>query len=418
MYEIVAVLTLIAFVYSMVGAGLERTPIGGAITFTAIGFALGPHGFDAIALTVDGEGLGTLAQLTLALVLFADAANTDLRELARSSVLPRRMLIRGLPLTILLGFVLALPLFWGSLGLLEIAILATILAPTDAALGKAVVTDPNVPNRLRTTLNVESGLNDGICVPVFLTFLAFATEVGMEHSFVEVGIELLLEEVGIGLIVGVGLAAIGAGLVAICENRGWVDDIWRQLSVPMLAVGSYAAAQALGGSGFIAAFTGGLAFGGLIRTHKHAALQAAEGIGNAMALLTWVVFGAVIVGDYMMQATWQMIVYAVLSLTLIRMLPIWLSLKGTRLRADEKLFLGWFGPRGLASIVFGVMLLRTDLPGGPLIATTVVCAILMSIIAHGSSAGPLSKLLAGRLRAAGESEEPADEGEPRNGGDA
>ena len=403
MYEIVAILALVTFLYSVIGARIERTPFGGAIVFTAVGFALGGHGFGLIGDNFGVEALSTLAQLTLALVLFSDAANADLKELTRSAILPRRLLLVSLPITIAFGFAIGVPLFWGTLGLVEIAILATILAPTDAALGKAVVTDPNVPGHLRTCLNVESGLNDGICVPIFLTFLIIATHAGGDASFDQIATELLIHEVGIGALTGVTLAAAGAWIVGFCEDRGWVDDIWRQLLVPALSIASYSAAQSLHGSGFIAAFLGGLVFGALVRRHKHAALRAAEGVGGSMSLLTWVVFGALVIGDALEAATWPMVVYAVLSLTLVRMLPAWLSLSGTALRSDEKLYLGWFGPRGLASVVFTAMLLDADVPGAQVIALTVSCAILMSVIAHGMSAGPLSRALAGRLRGGGAS---------------
>ena len=196
----------------------------------------------------------------------------------------------------------------------------------------------------------------------------------------------------------IGLTLAGSWLGTRFADRGWVTETWRQLPVPALAVACFAVAQWLGGSGFIAAFAGGLLFGGIQKRHKHELLLAAEGTGDTLALITWVVFGAVVVGDSMANFTWQVLVYALLSLTVIRMLPVFLVLSGTGLRTDEKLFMGWFGPRGLASIVFGVIVLGEQLPGAGTITTAVALTIILSIIAHGISANTLARALAVRVK--------------------
>jgi NhaP-type Na+/H+ or K+/H+ antiporter len=186
-------------------------------------------------------------------------------------------------------------------------------------------------------------------------------------------------------------------------ERGWVTETWVQLPVPALAVACFGVAQWVGGSGFIAAFVGGLLFGRIIKKeNKHKLLLAAEGTGDTLSLVTWVVFGAAVVGRYIDSLTWQVVLYAVLSLTVIRMLPVFLSLAGMGLRTDEKLFMGWFGPRGLASVVFGVIVLHEHLPGGETITVTVVCTIIFSVIGHGLSANPLVNALAERLQHATE----------------
>ncbi len=397
MYETVAILAAVVFLYSMLADRLERTLIGGAISFTLVGIALGPQGSGLLHLSLNTEGLTSLAELTLALLLFVDAANADLKELVRSSALPRRMLLIGLPLTIGLGCLSGLLLI-DSLPWISIALLATILAPTDAALGKAVVTDETVPNRIRTTLNFESGMNDGICVPIFLTFLAFALHTAGEKTFGETAAKLIIEEVGIGALVGLSVVGICALLARYFESHLTGAASWQQLQVPALALTCFALAQAIGGSGFIAAFVGGLLFNGLTpKPLKHQLIVAAEGFGDATALLTWVVFGATVVGSLISHISWQVLLYAVLSLTVVRMLPVWLSLRGTGVRTDEALFLGWFGPRGLASIVFVVMAMDAEVPGANLVGVTVACTILLSIVAHGISAKPLARLLAARL---------------------
>ncbi len=397
MYENLAILAVFIFFYSLASGGLERTPINGAVVFTAFGLALGPLGLGVLSLSVDMEGLRTLAELTLALVLFTDASNANLGVLKRSIGTPERLLLIGLPLTILLGFGVGMLVFDG-LTLLEVAILATMLAPTDAALGKAVVTNAAVPSKIREGLNVESGLNDGICVPILFVFLALTAATGAETSTPVLALKLVAEEIGIGVAVGVGLTVLGSRLLKVFAAKGWITETWRQLPVPALAVACFAVAQWLGGSGFIAAFAGGLLFGGLAKDHKPRLLLAAEGTGDTLALITWVVFGAVVVGQSVGSFSWEVVLYAVLSLTVVRMVPVFLVLTGMQLRADEKLFMGWFGPRGLASIVFAVIVLNEHLPGGGTITMTVVCTIMLSIVAHGLSANPLVAALAARIK--------------------
>jgi len=396
MYQNLALLGAFVFFYCILSGRLERTPVNGAIVFTLFGLICGPLGLGWLTLEADFEALSTLAELTLALVLFTDAANANLRELEHSFRIPLRLLLIGLPLTILLGMGAGVLIFDG-LGLLEIAILATMLAPTDAALGKAVVSDESVPANIREGLNVESGLNDGICVPILFIFLALAARTAGAGETTMLALRLVLQAIGIGAAVGAGLTFLGVRLLKVCADRDWITETWRQLPVPALAVTCFAVAQFLGGSGFIACFVGGMLFGGLEKKHKHKLLLAAEGTGDTLALITWVVFGAVVVGQSIGAFSWKVVLYALLSLTVVRMLPVFLVLGGLRLRTDEKLFMGWFGPRGLASIVFAVIVINAHLPGGTTLSMTVVCTIIMSIIAHGLSANPLVAALAKRI---------------------
>jgi len=397
MYEDLAILAVFLFLYSVTAGGWERTPVSGALVFAAFGLAFGPLGLALLDLDVTAEGLRGLAEVTLALVLFTDAANADLGVLKRSMRIPQRLLLFGLPLTILLGFGAGVALF-GNLTLLEIAILATMLAPTDAALGKAVVTNEAVPANIREGLNVESGLNDGICVPILFVFLALAAGTGGDEGTHILALKLVAEEIGIGLAVGVGLTLLGARLIKLCAEKGWITETWHQLPVIGLAVSCFSLAQILGGSGFIACFCGGLLFGALAKQHKPPLLLAAEGTGDTLALITWVIFGAAVVGQTIGALTWQVVLYAALSLTVVRMLPVFLTLAGMGLRSDEKLFMGWFGPRGLASIVFAVIVLNEQLAGAQTIAMTVACTIGLSILAHGLSANPLVAALGTRIK--------------------
>jgi NhaP-type Na+/H+ or K+/H+ antiporter len=331
------------------------------------------------------------------MVLFTDASNTNLRVLKKNLAIPQRLLLIGLPLTILLGFGAGLLIFDG-LTLVEIAIIATMLAPTDAALGKAVVTNEAVPANIRESLNVESGLNDGICVPILFIFLALDASSGGAGGGSMLALKLVVEAIGIGAAVGAGLTFLAVHLFPLCADRGWITETWQQLCIPALAVTCFAVAQWLGGSGFIACFVGGLLYDSLAKLNKHKFLLAAEGTGDTLALITWVVFGTAVVGQSIGSFSWQVVVYALLSLTIVRMLPVFLVLAGMNLRTDEKLFMGWFGPRGLASIVFAVIVLNEHLPGGSTISMTVVCTILLSVIGHGLSANPLVAVLAARIK--------------------
>ena len=398
MYSNLAFLAVFVFIYSLVSRRVEKTPFNGALVFMFFGLIFGPFGLGFLDLDVDAEFLSNLAELTLALVLFTDASNANLRELKHSFHIPQRLLLIGLPLTILLGILTGYLLFDG-LALLEIAILATMLAPTDAALGKAVVTNQAVPSNIRESLNVESGLNDGICVPILLVFLTLATSPSADGSVSMLAFKLTVEAIGIGVIVGAGLVFFGVRILKQCAERDWVTETWRQLSVPSLAMACFAVAQWFGGSGFIACFVGGMLFDKLAQHHKHKLLLAAEGTGDTLVLLTWVVFGVAVVGQSIGSFSWQVVAYAVLSLTIVRMLPVFLVLTGMNLRTDEKLFIGWFGPRGLASIVFAVIVLNEHLPGGDTITMTVVCTILLSIVGHGLSANSLVAALGARIKA-------------------
>ncbi|MDJ0958807.1 MAG: cation:proton antiporter [Arenicellales bacterium] len=398
MYENLAVLAVFAFLFSIVAGGLERTPFSGPIIFTAFGLIFGPIGLGLLDLTVDTQGLRYIADLTLALVLFVDAANADLGVLRKGSHIPQRMLLIGLPLVIIFGIALG-ALFFDGLGFYELAILATILAATDAALGKAVVTNKKVPARIREGLNVESGLNDGLCVPILFTFIALATGAQIEGGSTMLAVTLVAKEIGIGLAVGLGMTALGVWLIKMCDKRDWISEIWLQLTVVALAVSCFAIAQSLHGSGYIAAFVGGILFGYQTKVHTHKLVFASEGTAEALALVTWVAFGAAVVGPFYEYFSWQVVVYALLSLTVIRMLPMFLSLSGTGESNDSKLFLGWFGPRGLASIVFVIIVLGNDLPGGGTIAVTVVCTVTLSILLHGITANPFSNWFAARVAA-------------------
>jgi sodium/hydrogen antiporter len=392
MYIELSILALFIFCYSLVAGRLERAAASGPMVFVMAGLLMGPLGlgwFDGDSSRVEFR---VLADLTLALVLFIDAANADFAILKRQFRIPLRMLLLGLPGAIFLGTILASLLF-DTLSLFEAAILGTVLAATDAALGKAVITNKAVPAQVREGLNIESGLNDGLCVPILFVFIALALGSETEGTTTMLALELVAEELGIGLAVGLTITTIGTWLLRWCWKQGWVTEIWKQVTVVALAIACFSVAQSLHGSGYIAAFTGGLLFGFKAKEATHKLVLAAEGTGETLALMTWMLFGAAVIGQSIKHFTWEMVVYALLSLTVIRMLPIFLVLTGTGESTPSKLFLGWFGPRGLASLVFAIIVINEGVPGGGLIAMVVVLTVFFSLVSHGISANPLAKLI-------------------------
>ena len=399
-YSDLAIIAGFAFLYSIIASRLGRSGFNGALVYVLAGFLCGGQALGWVDVRIGGEGLKILAELTLALVLFTDSANTNLTTLRRIETIPIRLLFIGLPLTLIFGFGTGY-FFFDELGLFEIALLATMLAPTDAALGKAVVTNPAVPGSVRESLNVESGLNDGICVPVLLFFLALA--VGDTESGHAAGLmaTLTVQAIGIGILIGGGAGLVGGRLIRLCSEREWVTGSWMQIPVIALALTCFATAQWLEGSGFIACFVAGMIFGTTGKRNKGGFLDAAEGIGDSMALVTWFMFGAVAVGLTWQYLDWRVFAYALLSLTVIRIIPVFIAAIGLGLRWETRLFMGWFGPRGLASIVFVVLVQDEMLPGSEILATTVTWTILLSVLLHGLSANSLSKAYGDRIAARG-----------------
>jgi sodium/hydrogen antiporter len=392
-----AVVAGVVVAYALVSRRLDRTPITAAIFFVSCGLVFGNKGLGWIDLGTRSESVRVLAEATLTLVLFADASRIDLKALRKEYVVPARLLGIGLPLTILAGFGLAAGLF-RELSVGEALLLAIILAPTDAALGQAVVTDQRLPSRIRQGLNVESGLNDGICVP--LLFIALALSGSEAHSLSGHGALALVDKaIGYGLLFGVVCGVAGAYLLRFARRRELTDVAWMQVVPVGTAVLAYALATPLGGSGFIAAFVGGFTFGAVLRADEGTTLLLEE-LGGLANAVTFIVFGAAFVGPFLVKLTWTAALYAVLSLTVARMLPVAVAFAGTRARLPTVAFAGWFGPRGLASIVFTVIVLdETNLPYDSTIAVVVVFTIVLSVFAHGLSSRPLTSRYAGWYRA-------------------
>ena len=330
----------------------------------------------------------TLAEVTLVLVLFSDASRVGLRDLHEDTGLCLRLLGIGLPLTIGLGTLLALALFgWHNVWLA--LLVGAALAPTDAALGAGIMVNPAVPVRIRRLVNVESGLNDGIATPFVLVALAGAGPGGHTAG---IGPGTAVAELALGVLIGAGVGGAGGFGVKTARRRGWVEGAFAGSSVLALAVCSYACALALHGNGFIAAFAGGLAFRAVGGRSGEQMIPFVEETGALVSLLVWLAFGSIAVVPAFERLTWQIVLYALLSLTVIRMAPVALALVGSKLGGAAIAFVGWFGPRGLASVVFALLAVEElgEQVAGPAEAV-IAFTVLVSVLAHGATADPLAR---------------------------
>jgi sodium/hydrogen antiporter len=384
-----AIVALAVLAVASVSGRIAGTPVTPAMLFVGIGLLVGPRVLDELDLASTSSTVQTLAEATLALVLFSDASRINLSELRRDANVPVRLLAIGLPLTIVLGALAAVAIF-GQLSVEEALIVAVVLAPTDAALGQAVVTEPRVPARIRQGLNVESGLNDGICVPLLFIAVA-AADVQSDLTGGRDATTLLLEEIGYGIVGGVAAGLIVVAIVRVAGRRHLIDGAWLQVIPAAGAALAYGIATGLDGSGFIAAFIAGAVFGGLLGRDPAELNRLAEEVGSVLNGVTFLIFGAVLLGPALGDLSWDLVLYAVLSLTVARMLPVAIAMLGTRARPITLAFMGWFGPRGLASIVFALILLEeSNLPHEQTILLAIYLTVGLSVLLHGITAAPLA----------------------------
>ena len=390
--------------YSLISGRLQGTVVTPPLAFVAFGLLIGAGGLGVADVELDHAAIHTLAEATLVLLLFTDAARIDLGRVRRDHDLPVRMLIVGLPLAVAAGALTAALLF-PSFSIWEAALLAALLAPTDAALGQAVVSAKIVPLRIRQAINVESGLNDGIALPAVLLFAALA---GGAHGAGDasgwmrfVGFQLVL-----GPLVGIVIGYAGARLLDSAAERGWVSGAFQGIGILSLAGFIFVAAELVGGNGFIAAFIGGMTFGNAIRNECTFLFEFMETEGQLLMLITFLVFGATMLPEGIAHLRPEYLVYAALSLTVIRMLPIAISLLGSGLSWPTTLFLGWFGPRGLASILFVLLILEeAGLEHREEVLAITVLTVALSVLLHGVTAAPLASRYGARAERMGECEE-------------
>ncbi len=381
-----AVFVALVFLYSLLSRRVEQTILTAPIVFTIAGMLMFPALQGILSAGFTANAALHIAEVGLVMLLFTDASRTDLNVLRSIRALPTRLLSTGMLLTIVLGAVVA-RLVFPQLSIWEAGILSAILAPTDAGLGQIIVNSPRVPMRIRQALNVEAGLNDGLSVPFLLFFIAIAAAkiVGGKGSL----IEFIGEQLGFGVLVGLAIGLAGGWLLGRARRKQWIAESFEQIGVVALPLLCLVVSDMVGASMFIAAFVGGLAVQvGFKEAGKHS-IEFAEEWGQLLNLAVFFLFGMAAVRDWphFSAASW---LYALLSLTLVRMLPVAIALIGTRLSAASVIFMGWFGPRGLASIVLGLVYLEQEMhfPGEPTIRYALEATVLLSIFAHGLSAMP------------------------------
>ncbi|BDZ66750.1 cation:proton antiporter [Methanobacterium ferruginis] len=383
---------IMLFIVAILSCKIDKIPVSAQMIFIFAGIIVGWFftGYLDIREPPISTILLLIAEIALVLVLFTDASRVPLKDL-RSNNLPPRLLSIGLILTIILGITLA-TLIFTDLTFWEAAIIGVVLAPTDAALGQIVVKNKGIPLKIREALEIESGLNDGLVVPFLLVFIG----IGMaQETFSPTGyfIEVALEQIGLGVLAGLSVGLLGSWMVIKSRNRGWITSEYQRIAFLVLAIIAFIIADEIGGSGFIAAFVGGLAAGYVTHDAGKVLMDFAETEGQFLNLTVFFILGIVIAG-LIPDITWQIILYAILSLTVIRMLPVAISLIGTKISFNTALFMGWFGPRGLASVVLTLYALErlTEFSGEDTFILVVFITVLISVVAHGVTALPLSKI--------------------------
>lgn len=390
--------------YGLISGRLQTGIVTPPIAFAAFGLLIGQGGLHLADFQIDREIIHLLAEITLVLVLFSDAARIDLANLRRDHNLPIRMLAIGMPLTIAMGTVAALLIFPG-VSVWEAALLAAILAPTDAALGQAVVSSSVVPVRIRQALNVESGLNDGIALPVVLLFASVASAAQDVHAASD-WLIFGLKQVTLGPLAGAAVGIVGAKLIDRAAARRWMTESFEGLGVLAVAALAYLSADLIGGNGFIAAFIAGLCFGNTIKGECTFLFEFAETEGQFLTLVTFLIFGAAMLPMLYGNIDWPILIYALLSLTVIRMLPVAASLVGAGINPRTMFFLGWFGPRGLASILFALLILeKSDIPFRNEALLITIFTVAVSTVVHGVSAAPGARAYAAAAEKMGPCEE-------------
>lgn len=380
---------VVFFAFALVSKRIQGGFLTPPILFTVGGLLLSYLLMETAGLTYDEGGLHVLAELTLILVLAADSSQISLTELKKMKAIPARLLLIGLPLIMLMGTIIGHTVF-PDIGWYQAALLAAILAPTDAALGASVLADKSVPLKIRQGLNVESGLNDGIALPAVLFFACFLNLV--HQSGGENWIIFLTLQLSLGPLMGILVGWCGGHLIARAAKKGWMTTEFQGVAAIALAVIAFAVAEMVHGNGFIAAFIAGLTYGNLKVDYSKFLNEFTETESQFLSYLTFFLFGALILPEAIPHINGQIILYACLSLTLVRMLPVAVSMLGLGLRLPTIGFMGWFGPRGLASLLFALLILEDlNVMQAEFIQTAVAATVLGSILLHGITAAPISR---------------------------
>ncbi|WP_435140344.1 cation:proton antiporter domain-containing protein [Pseudopelagicola sp. nBUS_19] len=385
MEHLLVYIALLMLLYCLFSGRIGSWGITMPMVFLAIGVAFS---FGGPVLTLASVGVfHNLAEITLALLLFADA--TVLRRQTLENIRQRtfRMLAFGLPCAIFLGAIINL-LLLPSWPLWEACLLAALLAPTDAALGQSIQSNEYIPQALRDVINAESGLNDGLALPFVIFFAGLAIGGGEgDHSGTKL-LPLIASQIGLGAFVGLAGGFAAGKLRNFVLRRNMMDQGLGK-TVSLVLVGFiFFAADHVGGNSFIAVFIGGIAFANAVDGPVHHARHFLEGDGQFLAILSFFFIGMLFVPEAFNYLTMNDLLIVVISLFAVRPVAIWLSLIGTETTINERLFYGWFGPRGLATVLFAVFVVMDfeEVKNIDGIFTIVITAVLISAYAHGITA--------------------------------
>jgi sodium/hydrogen antiporter len=391
-YPIIVFTALLILGYGVFSRLSERSIITAPMVFVLVGMLASSFPVDFLREGINAPIVKIVAEITLVLVLFVDASTINLKALIKEKGLPIRLLFIGLPITMVLGILIGIPMFKG-MDIWLIALMALILSPTDAALGQAVVTSKFVPEKIRQSINVESGLNDGIALPPILICLAALSESSSHGSGFSYWGLFTLKQFVFGPAIGGLVGWVGGKIVEKASDKGWMNQTFQRLASIALAILAFSLAELVHGNGFIAAFFAGMLLGTTTSAIRDRIQEFGEAEAQALVLFVFLIFGMIlfpIARNYWDLNAW---IYAILSLTVIRMLPVWLCLRGTKLPLGTVAFIGWFGPRGIASVLYLIMaLMAMGLTGHEVVFSVIVLTVLLSIFLHGISAMPLSQL--------------------------
>ncbi len=392
-HQLLILFALLIFSFGLFSRIAERKCITGPMVFLTIGILAGSRGLGLFDLHHEMAPVKLVAELALTLILFIDATLIDRGFLrtppAKTSA---RLLLIGLPLTMLAGTGLGVLMF-GSVGILSVVLMALILSPTDAALGQAVVKSEDVPGGIRQAISVESGLNDGIALPPILICMAILG-VAAGHNDGGWG-GFVIKQVTLGPLVGLAVGWAGGWLIQRMSDLDWMEETFQRLSAIPMAILAYALAEIVGGNGFISAFVAGLGFTMSVTSDqvRHQVQEFGETEGTQLILVVFLIFGLALVPIASTYWGWTELAYALASLTFVRMVPVALSMIGTGFDWRTVVFIGWFGPRGIASVLYLLMAISAiGFVGFEQIMSVIVLTVTISVYAHGISALPLSRL--------------------------
>jgi NhaP-type Na+/H+ or K+/H+ antiporter len=396
-HMIILVIAVLVLLYGYISQGLSRLNISGPMVFAGLGLLISPLGLDISQVDIDADFVTIIVEIALVLVLFSDAALLSLKSLRHSWKLPARLLLIGLPITIIAGTFIAQMMFPNQPAIYML-LLALLLTPTDAALGKAVVSDMKVPKDIRSTINVESGLNDGIVFPLVITVVAMISSGLTEASGGDSKwLASVFTQVSVGALVGVFIGYLGTKMSQFSVSKNWMVASYQNLVPIALALLAFYLAETFHGNGFIAAFFAGLLAGNTCEQSREHIENFAESEGELLVLISFFLFGLAFVPNIIEYVTVKVCIYAFLSLTVLRMIPVIICLIGAKLKTGKldfstMSFIAWFGPRGIASILY-VLIVAHEMgsdKGLETVYATVMITVLMSIVAHGISAQPLA----------------------------